>query len=83
MVFPYLQIVSAFIRLSALALLINFSLKLTEVISWTYQILIWPYYVFLGLSLVFSCGSLLLLFNWLCTKINEPPKQQQDQSSRS
>ena len=64
--FPYMQIISAFVRLSILILLVNFSLKLTGQIHWNYYIVLWPYYVFIGMSLIFSCGSLLLLFNWLC-----------------
>jgi hypothetical protein len=71
MKFPYIQIISAFIRGSVLMILINFSLKLTGVVEWNYYIVLWPYYVFIGMSLIFSCGSLLLLFNWVCQKIND------------
>ena len=60
--FPFLQMVTVIIRLSILAILLNFSLKLTGVLNWSYYILLWPYYVFLGISITCSCGSLLFLF---------------------
>ena len=41
MEFPYLKIISAFIRLSILALLTNFSLKLTNNIQWSYYVVLW------------------------------------------
>eukprot|EP00347_Sterkiella_histriomuscorum_P005467 403356505 len=67
----YQNIISFFIRLSILALFMNVSLKLTGSINWSIYILLWPYYILLGMSLIFSCGSLLLLFNWLCQKLNQ------------
>ncbi len=68
---PYISIITVFTRLAVLALLVNFSLKLTKVISWPYYIILWPYYVLMGISLILSCGSMLLLFNFLCMKINK------------
>jgi len=77
---PYVSIITVFTRLAILAILVNFSLKLCNVISWSYYIILWPYYVFIGMSLILSCGTFLLLFNWLCTKIN---KEHDDQSNEN
>lgn len=68
---PYISLISVFSRLAVLVLLINFSLKLTETISWNYYIIIWPYYLFLGISLILTCGTILLLFNWICMKFTK------------
>ena len=68
---PYISLISVFSRLAVLLLLINFSLKLTETISWNYYIIIWPYYLFLGISLILTCGTILLLFNWICMKFTK------------
>lgn len=63
--------VTVIIRLSVLAMLVNLSLKLSGVLAWSYFVLLWPYYILVGISITFSCGSLLFLFQWLCTKLND------------
>jgi len=63
--------VTVIIRLSVLAMLVNLSLKLSWVLAWSYFVLLWPYYILVGISITFSCGSLLFLFQWLCTKLND------------
>jgi hypothetical protein len=63
--------VTVIIRLSVLAMLVNLSLKLSGVLAWSYYVLLWPYYILVGISITFSCGSLLFLFQWLCTKLND------------
>jgi hypothetical protein len=50
---------------------VNLSLKLSGVLAWSYFVLLWPYYILVGISITFSCGSLLFLFQWLCTKLND------------
>jgi hypothetical protein len=63
--------VTVIIRLCVLAILVNLSLKLAGVLAWSCYVLLWPYYILVGISITFSCGSLLFLFQWLCTKLND------------
>jgi hypothetical protein len=63
----YASIVSALVRSAVFLQIVNCSFKLSGVLSaWSYYIVIWPYYFLIGVSLIFSCGSLLLLFSWIC-----------------
>ena len=68
---PYISLLSVFTRIAILVLLINFSLKLTKTVTWSYYIVIWPYYVFMGISVILTCGTILLLFNWICMRFSK------------
>ncbi|CDW82012.1 zinc finger domain protein [Stylonychia lemnae] len=42
-----------------------------------------PYYIFLAMSFIFSCGSLFLFFNYLCQRVNQNSYGRNPNQSRS